>query len=106
MNKSLEEKDAQIAEQEKQFLQDSEKRTLLEKEIEALRKKLSDIKKENQKAQDNHDYNEAETRTYLIDVLLRESGWNPKAKDVEEYPDTHDWEVVIIKIFCFRHTPT
>tara|TARA_R110000868_G_scaffold351981_2_gene613201 strand:- start:1512 stop:4910 length:3399 start_codon:yes stop_codon:yes gene_type:complete len=32
-----------------------------------------------------HDYNEAQTREFLIDVLLRESGWDPAEKDVREF---------------------
>ncbi|HBQ58621.1 MAG TPA: hypothetical protein DD671_03090, partial [Balneolaceae bacterium] len=34
---------------------------------------------------DNHDYNEAETRELLIDVMLRESGWDPAERNVREY---------------------
>lgn len=36
----------------------------------------------------DHDYNEAETREFLIDVLLRESGWDPAEKNVREYEVT------------------
>jgi len=48
--------------------------------------KITRVKSANRKIQDTHDYNEAETREYLIDILLREAGWNPKGENVEEYP--------------------
>jgi type I restriction enzyme R subunit len=32
------------------------------------------------------DYSENETRRLFIDLLLREAGWDPKAKNVAEYP--------------------
>src|SRR5690625_3207611 len=38
-----------------------------------------------QRYADSHDYNEAQTRELLIDVMLRESGWDPGAPDVREY---------------------
>jgi type I restriction enzyme R subunit len=34
----------------------------------------------------DHDYNEAETRKWIIDLQLRESGWNVDAAHVREYP--------------------
>ena len=47
---------------------------------------LDQLKAANTKVADNHNYNanEAETRKYLIDVLLREAGWNPSAPNATE----------------------
>lgn len=62
-----------------------------EEELKQLREQLAQlqtIKDQNQKAIPSSEYTEAETRDAFIDVMLREAGWNPKAKNVEEYPVT------------------
>lgn len=62
-------------------------RTLKEKD-EALAQRNREIKQmrlQTRKFADNHDYNEAQTRELLIDVMLRESGWDPSAPNVREY---------------------
>lgn len=46
----------------------------------------SDSGERNRKTPDDHDYSEAETRDYFIDLLLKESGWDLRAPDVLEYP--------------------
>lgn len=56
-------------------------------EIETLREQISEIQKAKTFA-DNHDYSEAETRTFYIDVLLRESGWLLESHRDREYPVT------------------
>ncbi|RFP58919.1 MAG: DUF4145 domain-containing protein [Limnothrix sp. CACIAM 69d] len=38
---------------------------------------LASLKQRNRAVPDRHNYNEAETRKYQIDLLLREAGWNP-----------------------------
>jgi len=55
-------------------------------EIAALKAKIQEYKERNSKTRDDHDYSEAATRDYFIDLLLRESGWDLKAPDVLEYP--------------------
>lgn len=55
-------------------------------EIAALKAKIQEYKEANSKTPDDHDYSEAETRDYFIDLLLRESGWDPHGTDVAEYP--------------------
>ncbi len=40
-----------------------------------LRAEIAAIKEANEGRPDNHDYNEAETRDYFIDLLLKEAGW-------------------------------
>lgn len=37
---------------------------------------------------DTHNYSEAETRRRIIDVMLREAGWDPTAPNVAEFPVT------------------
>jgi type I restriction enzyme, R subunit len=55
-------------------------------EIAALKAKIQEYKERNSQTPDDHDYSEAETRDYFIDLLLKESGWDLKAPDVLEYP--------------------
>jgi type I restriction enzyme, R subunit len=60
----------------------------LEEKDETLAQRNREIKQmrlQSRKYADNHNYNEAQTRELLIDVMLRESGWDPSAKDVREY---------------------
>ncbi len=46
---------------------------------------LQQVKEANKKTIGSSEYTEAKTRELIIDVMLREAGWNPKAKNVEEY---------------------
>jgi type I restriction enzyme R subunit len=39
---------------------------------------------QNQPQSDRHDYNEADTRRYLIDMLLQEAGWDPQQPGATE----------------------
>ncbi len=57
-------------------------------EIAALKARIQEYKERNSQTPDDHDYSEAETRDYFIDLLLKESGWDLKAADVLEYPVT------------------
>ena len=75
----LSEKDERLA------AKDAELATTLE-EIEALKARIQELKERNRRTPDDHDYSEAETRDYFIDLLLKESGWDLKAPDVLEYP--------------------
>ena len=53
-----------------------------------LRAEVARAKAANIKVPDEHDYNEAETRKLLIDVLLREAGWVVGETAGEEVPVT------------------
>ncbi len=55
------------------------------KEAQEKLAKIQESKAKNKQVPDNYDYNEAETREYFIDVLLKEAGWNPDYKNVAEY---------------------
>ncbi|AFY69170.1 Type I site-specific deoxyribonuclease [Thalassoporum mexicanum PCC 7367] len=46
-----------------------------EAELERVKAEIARLKAQNQAIADVHDYNEADTRVYLIDVLLKEAGW-------------------------------
>ena len=75
------EKDARLAAKDAELARTTE-------EIEALKARIQELKERNQQAPDDHDYSEAETRDYFIDLLLKESGWDLTAPDVLEYPVT------------------
>jgi len=55
-------------------------------ELETLKAELAALKQSNATVVDRHDYHEADTRKYLIDVLLKEAGWNLENPQSIEYP--------------------
>ncbi|NEQ87780.1 MAG: hypothetical protein F6K26_49715 [Moorea sp. SIO2I5] len=84
---------AQLQELETNLNQASEMRTIPEKrqkqteeEPETLKAEITKLKQQNQTVPDNHNYNEADTRRYYIDVLLKEAGWDIDQPDSKEYP--------------------
>ncbi len=50
-------------------------RTALDEELKRLRAEVAEAKKAAGAQPDTHDYSEAETRDYFIDLLLKEAGW-------------------------------
>lgn len=66
----------------------AEKLSQTEEELERIKAELAalqKVKEENKKTIRSDEYSEAQTRELMIDVMLREAGWNPKGKDVEEF---------------------
>jgi type I restriction enzyme R subunit len=55
----------------------------LDDELQKLRAEVAAAKKANTAQPDPHDYSEAETRDYFIDLLLKEAGWQLDAKNFE-----------------------
>ena len=65
-----------------------EKLTRTETELAQLRAQLEalqQLKQVNQKTIGSGEYTEAQTRELMIDVMLREAGWDPKAANVVEF---------------------
>lgn len=60
----------------------------LDAELERLRAEIAAIKKQNAETPDTHNYSEAETRDYFIDLLLKEAGWPLDKPQDREYPVT------------------
>jgi type I restriction enzyme, R subunit len=56
-----------------------------QQEIVALQAEIAALKQQNAAVPDSHNYNEAQTRHYLIDVLLQEAGWNIAQAGWTEY---------------------
>ncbi len=60
----------------------------LDVEIAELRAQIKTARVANEAKEDTHDYNEAETRTLIIDLLLKEAGWALEQQRDREYPVT------------------
>ena len=64
-------------------------KTALDEELKRLRAEVAGAKKANTAQADTHNYSEAETRDYFIDLLLREAGWTfTKVGHDTEFPVT------------------
>jgi type I restriction enzyme R subunit len=55
----------------------------LDDELKKLREEVAAAKKANTAQPDTHDYSEAQTRDYFIDLLLKEAGWALDKKNFE-----------------------
>jgi type I restriction enzyme R subunit len=61
-------------------------KSLLDEELKRLRAEVAATRKANVAQPDAHDYSEAETRNFFIDLLLREAGWSldqPRDREFE-----------------------
>lgn len=58
----------------------------LDDELRKLRAEVAEAKKAAAATPDTHDYSEAETRDYFIDLLLKEAGWALADKRDREFP--------------------
>lgn len=81
IEEELRKRDEELAEKEK-ALADTDTQIAL------LREQIAAAKKQNEKIPDDHDYSEAETRDYFIDLMLREAGWPLDKTEDREYPVT------------------
>lgn len=58
----------------------------LDDELQRLRAEIAEVKQRNAAQPDTHNYSEAETRDYFIDLLLKEAGWpldEPRDREFE-----------------------
>lgn len=86
--KRLEELEAQMQKRADEL---RELQKSLNEKDEALQQRNREIKQmrlQTRRFADNHDYDESQTRELLIDVMLRESGWDPAEQNVREYKVT------------------
>lgn len=86
--KELEELEAKLEERNKADLRKQQEVEELDAELKQLRQELAAAKAENEQKVDTHDYSEALTRRYLIDVDLRKAGWPLDQKRDHEYEVT------------------
>ncbi|TVQ26889.1 MAG: DUF4145 domain-containing protein [Spirochaetaceae bacterium] len=73
--RKLETLEADLAERNRAALKEQQQRDELDAELRELRTQLTLLRSQAEAAPDPHDYTEAETRKYLIDVELRRAGW-------------------------------
>jgi len=71
----LQQLSAQLAEKDTKLLELATDKIAVDEELKRLRAEIADIKKVNEAKPDEHNYSEAETRDYFIDLLLKEAGW-------------------------------
>jgi type I restriction enzyme, R subunit len=84
----LQQLESQLAEKDTKLTELLTGKAALDAELERLRAEIADIKKQNAETPDTHNYSEAETRDYFIDLLLKEAGWPLDKKQDREYPVT------------------
>lgn len=82
----LQQLEAQLAEKDTKLTELLTGKAALDAELERLRAEIAAIKKQNEATPDEHNYSEAETRDYFIDLLLKEAGWPLDQKEDREYP--------------------
>lgn len=86
--KDLEALEKQLEEQAKEALQRQQEKDALDSELQAARAQLAEAKAAAEKKPDTHDYSEALTRHYLIDLELKRAGWLLDQKRDKEFEVT------------------
>jgi type I restriction enzyme R subunit len=84
--KELEALENQLEVQAKEALKQQQERDALDAELQQLRAHLAEAKAAAETRPDTHDYSEAQTRHYLIDLELKRAGWlldQPRDKEFE-----------------------
>lgn len=71
----LQQLEAALRERDEKLAEVLADRTALDDELKRLRAEVAAAKKAAAAQPDSHDYSEAETRDYFIDLLLKEAGW-------------------------------
>lgn len=84
----IEAREASIAESNATLAQREAALAQVNTELAALRAELAQAKAANLAVPDTHDYDEADTRRFFIDVLLREAGWEVDKNMSIEVPVT------------------
>jgi len=67
--------EAQLHERDEKLSALLSDKAALDEELKKLREEFAAVRKANSAKPDTHDYSEAETRDYYIDLLLKEAGW-------------------------------
>ena len=84
----LQQMDERTKASDEQLRQQQAANATLQAQLSALQTQFATQKAANTVVPDTHNYSEAETRQRIIDVMLREAGWNPNGPNVAEYPVT------------------
>ena len=86
--KALKQLEENLAARNAAALKAQQEKDALDQELQQLKEELAKVRAKSQNTPDPHDYSEAETRTYLIDVELRRAGWPLTVKRDREYKVT------------------
>ncbi|MEZ5447527.1 MAG: hypothetical protein R3E89_00305 [Thiolinea sp.] len=86
--KRLEELEKQLADENEKALKQQQETDVLNEELQTLRKQLAELHAQAEHLADTHDYSEAQTREYLIDLELYRAGWPLNQKRDREYKIT------------------
>jgi type I restriction enzyme R subunit len=78
--------EGQLREKGEKLVELLEGKQALDDELQRLREEVAAAKKANATQPDTHDYSEAETRDYFIDLLLKEAGWALANSRDREFP--------------------
>ena len=78
----------QLADKDVKLKELLEGKATLDAELVQLRAEVAKAKAQNAARPDTHNYSEAETRDYFIDLLLKEAGWPLDKKQDREFPVT------------------
>lgn len=85
---TLEAREAAIAEQAATLAEREAMLAEMDAKLAAVRAELAQAKAANIAVSDTHDYDEADTRRFFIDVMLREAGWEVGGNAAIEVPVT------------------
>ncbi len=78
--------EVQLREKDEKLVELLEGKQALDDELQRLREEVAAAKKANAAQPDTHDYSEAATRDYFIDLLLKEAGWALSDSRDREFP--------------------
>ena len=84
----LQQMSAQLAEKDTKLQELATDKLKIDEELQRLRAEIAEIKRLNEATPDQHNYSEAETRDFFIDLLLKEAGWPLDKKEDREFPVT------------------
>ncbi len=84
----LQKLESQLRERDEKLSQLLSGKKALDGELQRLRIEVAETKKQNAARPDDHNYSEAETRDYFIDLLLKEAGWALANPQDREFPVT------------------
>ncbi len=83
--KDLEALKTELAEESRARLKEQQEKDALDAELQKLKAQLAEARAKAEAVPDTHDYSEADTRHYLIDVDLRRAGWSLEDERDREY---------------------
>ena len=84
----LQQLSAQLAEKDVELQELATDKLKIDEELQRLRAEIAEIKRLNEATPDQHNYSEAETRDFFIDLLLKEAGWPLDKREDREFPVT------------------